>query len=178
MLPDVGNTCNTVFTNCKRQRRRPSLLLDSCFSIVSEPEQAACSKHAVQIQLQSCKNFTQVVMQFRKSRLEYISTFSLLCTPWMAVVIHTSGVTCKVQSSSAYIYALLAIPECQTWYKTGVSNLWNGLWNGLMEWTDGMEYQLTKICKTYHHGCGEVVNAVSLLLASTISQFEKQPHYW
>jgi len=22
----------------------------------------------------------------------------------------------------------------------GVSNLWNGLWNGLMEWTDGMEY--------------------------------------
>ena len=30
----------------------------------------------------------------------------------------------------------------------GVSNLWNGLWNGLMEWTDGMEYQLTKIDKT------------------------------
>ena len=21
----------------------------------------------------------------------------------------------------------------------GVSNLWNGLWNGLMEWTDGMD---------------------------------------
>ena len=28
-------------------------------------------------------------------------------------------------------------------YFRGVSNLWNGLWNGLMEWTDGMEYQLT-----------------------------------
>ena len=42
---------NTVFTNCKRQQRQTSLLLDSCFSIVSEPEQAACSKRAVQIQL-------------------------------------------------------------------------------------------------------------------------------
>jgi len=31
----------------------------------------------------------------------------------------------------------------------GVSNLWNRLWNGLMEWTDGMEYQLTKIAKTH-----------------------------
>jgi len=29
----------------------------------------------------------------------------------------------------------------------GVSNLWNGLWNGLMEWTDGMEFQLIKIVK-------------------------------
>ena len=29
----------------------------------------------------------------------------------------------------------------------GVSNLWNGLWNGLMDWTGGMEYQLTKIAK-------------------------------
>ena len=38
----------------------------------------------------------------------------------------------------------------------GVSNLWNGLWNGLMEWTDGMEYQLTKIDKTLHCGRGEV----------------------
>jgi len=46
-----------------------------------------------------------------------------------------------------------------------------------MERTDGMEYQLTKICKTHHHGCGKVVNAVSPLLASTISQFAKQPHY-
>jgi len=46
-----------------------------------------------------------------------------------------------------------------------------------MEWTDGMEYQLTKICKTHHCGCGKVVNAVSPLLISTISQFEKQPHY-
>jgi len=51
-------------------------------------------------------------------------------------------------------------------------------WNGLMEWTDGMEYQLTKITKTHYGGRGEVVGAVSLLLASTISQFEKQPHYW
>ena len=34
----------------------------------------------------------------------------------------------------------------------GVSNLWNGL----MEWTDGMEYQLTKIDKTLHCGRGEV----------------------
>jgi len=85
-----------------------SLLLDSCFSIVGKPEQAACSKRAVQIQLQRCKNFTRynsvelitkIVMQFRKSRWEYISTFSFLCTPWMAVVIHTSGVTYKVQSS-------------------------------------------------------------------------------
>jgi len=31
----------------------------------------------------------------------------------------------------------------------GVSNLWNGLWNGLIEWTDGMEYQLKKFVKTY-----------------------------
>jgi len=36
----------------------------------------------------------------------------------------------------------------------GVSNLWNGLWSGLMEWTDGMECQLTKI---HHRGYGEVV---------------------
>jgi len=35
-----------------------------------------------------------------------------------------------------------------------------------MEWTDGMEYQLTKIAKTHYHGCGEVVSAVSPLLAS------------
>jgi len=47
-----------------------------------------------------------------------------------------------------------------------------------MEWTDGMEYQLTKICKTRHRSCGKVVNALSPLLASTISQFEKQPYYW
>jgi len=50
----------------------------------------------------------------------------------------------------------------------GVSNLWNGLWNGLMEWTDGMEYQLTKIAKTHHCGRGEVVSAVSTI-ASTIT---------
>jgi len=31
----------------------------------------------------------------------------------------------------------------------GVSNLWNGLWNGLMEWADGMKYQLTKTAKTH-----------------------------
>ena len=39
--------------------------------------------------------------------------------------------------------------ELTTTTKKGVSNLWNGLWNGLMEWTDGMEYQLTKIAKTH-----------------------------
>jgi len=50
----------------------------------------------------------------------------------------------------------------------GVSNLWNGLWNGLMEWTDGMEYQLTKIAKTLHCGRGEVVSAVSTI-TSTIT---------
>jgi len=42
-----------------------------------------------------------------------------------------------------------------------------------MEWTDGMEYQLTKIAKTHHCGRGEVVSAVLHL-----SQFEKQLHYW
>ena len=47
----------------------------------------------------------------------------------------------------------------------GVSNLWNGLWNGLMEWTDGMEYQLTKIAKTHYRGRGEVVSTVLPLLA-------------
>ena len=31
----------------------------------------------------------------------------------------------------------------------GVPSSWNGLWNGLMEWTDGMEYQLPKIAKTH-----------------------------
>ena len=49
----------------------------------------------------------------------------------------------------------------------GVSNLWNGLWNGLMEWTYGMEYQLTKIAKTHYRGRGEVVSTVLPLLAST-----------
>ena len=34
-----------------------------------------------------------------------------------------------------------------------------------MEWTDGMEYQLTKIAKTHYHGCGEVVSTVLPLLA-------------
>jgi len=43
--------------------------------------------------------------------------------------------------------------EIKDW---GVSNLWNKLWNGLMEWTNGMEYQLTKIDKTLHCGRGEV----------------------
>jgi len=37
-----------------------------------------------------------------------------------------------------------------------------------MEWTDGMEYQLTKIAKTHHRGRGEVVSAVSTI-ASTIT---------
>jgi len=37
-----------------------------------------------------------------------------------------------------------------------------------MEWTDGMEYQLTKIAKTHHCGRGEVVSAVSTI-ASTIT---------
>ena len=36
-----------------------------------------------------------------------------------------------------------------------------------MEWTDGMEYLLTKFAKTHHHGCGKVVCAVLPLLAST-----------
>jgi len=36
-----------------------------------------------------------------------------------------------------------------------------------MEWTDGMEYQLIKIAKTHHRGCGKVVSAVLPLLAST-----------
>ena len=36
-----------------------------------------------------------------------------------------------------------------------------------MEWTDGMEYQLTKIAKTNHCVHGEVVSAVLPLLAST-----------
>ena len=36
-----------------------------------------------------------------------------------------------------------------------------------MEWTDGMEYQLTKIAKTHHCVRGEVVSAVLPLLAST-----------
>ena len=47
----------------------------------------------------------------------------------------------------------------------GVSNLWNGLWNGLMEWTDGMEYQPTKIANTHYRGRGEVVSTVLPLLA-------------
>ena len=32
----------------------------------------------------------------------------------------------------------------------------SNLWNGLMGWTDGMEYRLTKIAKTHHHGRGKV----------------------
>ena len=40
-----------------------------------------------------------------------------------------------------------------------------------MEWTDGMEYQLTKIAKTHHCGRGEVVSAVSTI-ASTITVWE------
>ena len=36
-----------------------------------------------------------------------------------------------------------------------------------MEWTDGVEYQLTNIAKTHHHGNGKVVIAVSPLLALT-----------
>jgi len=52
-------------------------------------------------------------------------------------------------------------------YSWGVSNLWNGLWNGLMEWTDGMEYQLTKIAKNRYCGCSKVVSTVLPLLAST-----------
>ena len=36
-----------------------------------------------------------------------------------------------------------------------------------MEWTDGMEYQVTKIAKTHYRGRGEVVSTVLSLLAST-----------
>ena len=36
-----------------------------------------------------------------------------------------------------------------------------------MEWTDGMEYELTKIAKTHHCGQGEVLSAVLPLLATT-----------
>ena len=36
-----------------------------------------------------------------------------------------------------------------------------------MEWTDGMEYQLTKIAKTHYRGRGEVVSTVLPLLTST-----------
>jgi len=32
-----------------------------------------------------------------------------------------------------------------------------------MEWTDGMEYQLTKIAKTHHCDRGEIVSAVSTI---------------
>ena len=50
----------------------------------------------------------------------------------------------------------------------GVSNLWNGLWNGLMEWTDGLEYQLTKIAKTHIMAVAKLrISAVSPLLTST-----------
>jgi len=34
-----------------------------------------------------------------------------------------------------------------------------------MEWTDGMEYQLTKIVKTHHCGRGEVVTKYCLAIA-------------
>ena len=34
-----------------------------------------------------------------------------------------------------------------------------------MEWTDGMEYQLTKIAKTHYRGRGEVISTVLPLLA-------------
>ena len=54
-----------------------------------------------------------------------------------------------------------------TQFLSGVSNLWNGLWNGLMEWTDGMEYQLIKIAKTHYCGRSKVVSTVLPLLAST-----------
>ena len=51
---------------------------------------------------------------------------------------------CKQGLKFTYCYLTLC-----DWFSVcmpcrGVSNLWNGLWNGLMEWTDGMEYQLTK----------------------------------
>ena len=36
-----------------------------------------------------------------------------------------------------------------------------------MEWTDGMEYQLTKIAKTHYCGRSKVVSTVLPLLAST-----------
>ena len=36
-----------------------------------------------------------------------------------------------------------------------------------MEWTDGMEYQLTKIVKNHYCGSSQVVSTVLPLLAST-----------
>ena len=36
-----------------------------------------------------------------------------------------------------------------------------------MEWTDGMEYQLTKIAKTHYRGHGEVVSTVLAITRST-----------
>jgi len=40
-------------------------------------------------------------------------------------------------------------------------------WNGLVEWTGGVEYQLTRVAGTHYSGRGEVVGAVLPLLAST-----------
>jgi len=40
--------------------------------------------------------------------------------------------------------------------------------DGLMEWTDGMEYQPIKLVKTRHRGHGEVVSAVSTITSTII----------
>ena len=39
-----------------------------------------------------------------------------------------------------------------------------------MEWTDGIEYQLTKIARTHHRGRGEVVTGVSTITSTIIVQ--------
>ena len=69
--------------------------------------------------------------------------------------------TLRVHPPTSLCPALSAHAEPKS--QGGVSNLWNGLWNGLMEWTDGMEYWLIKIAKTLHHGHDEVVSAVSTI---------------
>ena len=95
---------------------------------------------------------------------EYLAMVSrCYCIHWGLMLLYLLETRSILNSHCQLALAQCELTKCEL--KRGVSNLWNGLWNGLMEWTDGMEYRLTKIAKTHYHGRGEVVSTVLPLLA-------------
>jgi len=66
-------------------------------------------------------------------------------TLYLVVHYHTTVPGCSLPHHCTWLFTITplylavhyhtAVPKVE-----GVSNLWNGLWNGLMEWTDGMDW--------------------------------------
>ena len=72
------------------------------------------------------------------------------------VVTNNDNIQCTVESHRHRVYLIYGMDY-------GMDR-----WNGLMEWTDGMEYQLTKIAKTHIMAVAKLhISVASPLLTST-----------